>query len=222
MLENVSQYLERLKEIRTDISLINSEIKETREEYEKTMSVLGNKLSVKEREMIELQENMVISIRFGDLIQEISMLSGIEINNIRVKLETNVAFDGLHNFNTMLNMLVESKKSYYIRMSLSSFNGNDCVKSFDYFTFLPFSLNEIQADGKMLVSHCSEVVKRSDGHEYTEIIINEGIENIILNFDLRYFEIDKDNVSWYPSEMFTQAIVNCVQKNNVKARRRTL
>ena len=95
----------------------------------------------------------------------------------------------------------------------------------------PLDLNEIQSDGKTLLEHVSAVAKYNElrGEVCTLLNLNKKIEYLNCNIELDNLirSDDKDNNfnSWYPADLFTQAVVNCVEKkkySNVKKKKLSL
>jgi len=220
MMESVvSKYLEELNVLRKDVCLITLEISRKKEEYETIMNQLRTMLSQKDKEINELRNSIIFTIRLGDLLCEISKLSGVKINDMEVSLETNVAFLGEHDFGQMFKLLNESKCSYFIRMKLTSIAKDSSSIPFHYFCFLPLDFKKVQSDGMLLVDHCSLTTRGKTDEIYTEIDIDRNVEDIVLNFNLSCLEME-NNTSWYPSDLFSQALVNCIQKKDIKVRRR--
>ncbi len=206
---DVNQYLERLMELKREISLITDDMNAKREAFEKLMEQLNYRIGIKRRELDRLQENARFPVRLGDLIFELSNFSGVDIHDIDVSLKTNVMFLGNYNFIEMLELYNNSKSSYYIRMQL---NGKKTDETkFSYFSFLPIDFNIIQDDGRTLLDHCSLVTTEMFDGKYTEIVIDKDIDDVILYFDLSYLQMN-ETISWYPVDLFTQVIINCINK----------
>lgn len=208
---DINQYLERIINLRNEISLINNDINIKREEFAKLIEQLNYQINIRRRELDMLQENAHFPVRLGDLIFELSNFSGLDIHSIDVSLKTNVMFLGSYNFVEMVNLYKNSKKNYYIRMQIDSKETNGKDIKFSYFSFLPIDFNAIQEDGKTLLEHCSLVTTEMFDGNYTEIVIDKDIDDVILYFDLSYLQMN-ETVSWYPADLFTQVIINCINK----------
>lgn len=143
-----------------------------------------------------------VSIRIGDLTDELVNLTGISTSDIVVKASSDIAFNEGH---------TDYKDSNDIwRLKLYSKHKGEC--SFYYEMMLYADLNSRQADGKTFLEHCNLEVCGERGFLHID---EANIWDLIINIPLSYFTIESD-ISWYPADIITQAVVNCVDKNNMK------
>ena len=99
-----------------------------------------------------------------------------------------------------------------MNLRLSGVNPNGY--SFNYITSLSMDLDSIQADAKTLEEHCSVVTRKNlGGKDYTELVVDKDIENIILGINLNLLCLDT-SATWRSADLFTQAVLNCEERYN--------
>lgn len=209
---NISDLLIQLKQGQNDIHTIVQTMNKKRQEYEDSLIPLRNRYNNVSMQLKEIGETM-LSIKLSDLIEEIAWLSNTSYDDVMVSLKTNIFLEGVYDKTEFLQ-LVELGTNNLIRFSLSNCGQNDNNASvlFDYFSFLSFVADSIQADGKTLLEHCSVVSKKnSNGKYYTELVIDQDVENIILNFKISCLT-HNDGLSWYPADLFSQTVLNCDER----------
>ena len=109
-----------------------------------------------------------------------------------------------------LDYIVDINK-FGVNFKLSGVNENGYT--FSYFTTLSMNYDSIQADGRTLLEHCSiSIGSRLGNRRYTQLVIDKDMENIILEFDLNLLSMITNSV-WGPSDLFTQAVLNCEERN---------
>lgn len=219
---NIYEYLGELKEKKDEVSSIGKEIESKRREYEEILGQLSERFNTKRNEVAALNET-IVSVRLGDLIHELSWLSGVSVNHVCASMKFNIDFSNIDEVFKFIDEVKDNDMSYFhnnVRLRLWSDleNLDDSFVPFDYFTFLPFNMNMVQSDGKKLIDRCSfKIEPYFNGKLLVEFSVEKDIQDIVCNFNLRYFEM-KDNTSWYPGDLFTQAIINCSQREyNIKA-----
>lgn len=169
-----------------------------------------------------------ISVSIGDIVEELSNLTGIEKNKIGISITTNVGYWGIYNLDYLAFLIDSDDQSlgYYKYGKDKYFNINiygekdlydyDKKRKFDFNLKLKLDLNEMQADGKTLKDHSSEQIYFDDGRQshYTGIVIDKDIENLNYKVNLEELEYIKDSKDFYPSELFKQAIINYIERKN--------
>lgn len=114
-----------------------------------------------------------IKIRFGDLLDELKQINGCDITNI--------------NFQA-LEFFADSENIERTNDSMKVF-GNALVivfedgKHIDYFIDFKIlnDLNEIQADGRTLLDHCS-FISVFDSSNPSDLVVNRDMEDVICCF----------------------------------------
>ena len=197
--------LKELRNKRRKISVIKAKINRVNKKHDERVMELKTKLYQLDKDLVDLQNSQLFNVRLGDLVLEIANLSGVMVSDIEVCLETNVSLIGEHSFEEMVDLFKMNNKLYVLRMCLK---GDKVIRTngskFHYFTFLPLDLNNI-------MSFCSASINVFGDERYTCLEISNNIVDIILTFDISFIE-GKDNVSWYPADLFSTAIINCIRK----------
>lgn len=208
---NINEYIDELKVRNSEISSINMEIKNKTEEYEGVIGKLNERLSSQMKDVQNLK-NTKIFIKIGELIDELSWLSGISVDKIKVEMKFNMKFSNLDEFFQFTDD-VKARDIKNIRLRLWSDNEN-IYNNFDYFMFLSMDTNFICSDGKRLIEHFSALLKPFSCCDELDVTfsVNDNFNNIIFNLNLGEIE-HTDNSSWYPSDLFSQAVFNCVQRD---------
>lgn len=223
--------LKILKKLKKSISSLKNEIdnendrkKKIISNYKQELADCEMNLSLFKEELLLVRKeicsksNTLISVSLGDLVHEISKLSGINGDNIRVKLDTDIELLGVHSENEMFNLFNQVDGDYNIVLLIEGGNVNKS-SLITYLTRIPLD-NELKEINKGLLGHCSRKIVNNFGKVYTRIVLDKDINDIILNF--RLYHLDKlESYSWFPSELFTQAVVNCLSKANKKAKKKT-
>lgn len=177
--------------------------------------------------MLENNDNENISVSIGDIVKELSNLTGIKEENIGVNIETYVGYWGKRTLDELASMINSKEPNYFlnydenkkINITIYSnkaiYSHNDS-QMFCYDIEKDFDLNEIQEDDKTLLDHCTAHLYYSDTREcdYTGIAIDKDIENIKYNVkfnDLVKNDIKDKNNKFYPVSLFREAIINCLR-----------
>ena len=176
-----------------------------REAFEAKQVVKGNefneKIKLMREETVKLHEKIdslgkiVASVRLGDLVDELANLARINTSEIKVDTFSNIMIDEADSTEEMYN--------FWGLMLHSS--------SFHYEMILGADLNSVQADGKTFFEHCSARPIESR----TCLNVNINSDDLIVNIPLSYLT-GKDDFSWYPNDLITQAVINCVERSQEK------
>ena len=210
---NISEQLSILDEKKMKIKSIVNEMDDKTQEYEKEMKCLSDKIINKRKEVDEI-ESKIVTIRLGDLIDELSWLSGNDACDIETSIKFSMDFNSMEDFFEFIDEIQDTGKNCLIsnvrfEIKCKKKKNNDESISFDYFTFMDFNLGMVQSSGYLLINHglCSfESYTTTD-----EITVNFSLEknrdDILCNFKLG--DLNKENnYSWYPADLFIQAIFN--------------
>ena len=176
-----------------------------REAFEAKQVVKGNefneKIKLMREETVKLHEKIdslgkiVASVRLGDLVDELANLARINTSEIKVDTFSNIMIDEADS--------TEEMYKFWGLMLHSS--------SFHYEMILCADLNSVQADGKTFFEHCSARPIESR----TCLNVNINPDDLIANIPLSYLT-GKDDFSWYPNDLITQAVINCVERSQEK------
>ena len=205
-------------------------ISDDEKEFEKAMHTLRKKLEHLLSEF-HLLYNDSVSVRFGDLINELSRLTGIKVSNIEVNTYYNVVFNGgytRHTINELLdsaNISIrhggdESRPNFDVVLKDSTFGSDADRCAFLYFIRSNVKLDEVQADGKMFLEHCTATKSvdyiNFERQEYTTLNVKKNISDLILKISLKDLVRGSDTKCWYPADLIKQAVINCVERSQEK------
>lgn len=210
--ESFSILNEKKGEIKDKIRLI--ELK--KREYEDVFSSLNSELSILKSELKELREN-VVSVKLGDLLDELSWLSGANLDKIKSSIKFSMHFASIEHFYEMIDDIKDNGRNHLVKnVRFRLWNELDKQNlysvPFDYFTFLDFDLRNIQNDGSLLIEHfMCEIEPYSNEEIFVTFSLEKNINDVICNFNLGSLK-SESAASWYPGDLFLQAIVNCSQK----------
>lgn len=201
------------KRLASEKSAFDKKIEDKKaESMKKIWSMREEKDKVNDR-IYSLGKN-VISIRLGDLIEELANLAGISISDVLVSTNTYIEVRKVYTIEEMCRL-----------MKKGIIKGNNCLlqmtlrsHSFYWRTELSTDLGSMQADGKTFLEHC--VVKPGWIGTFLSAEINRN--DLIINIPLSKLPVGPD--------IIPQAIINCVErsqekeasKDNVKKRSRKL
>lgn len=227
---DVYESLKRLKKLKKEVVLLGKEAENKRREHvdvlhrfkgeiancRKNISLVQGKLDNSKKEVSSL-EKMIIPIRLGDLLLEISKLSGINVNSLKIKVETDMEFLGVHSEEEMFSLFNQNNTNYNVTLLIEGVNVNK-GSIVMYITRFPLNRELKENNNGLLVEHCSIKPVNNFGRTYTKVVLDKNVEDIVLNFKL--YHLDKlENYYWYPSELFTKAVINCLNKDNKKVKK---
>lgn len=112
-------------------------------------------------------------------------------------------------------------KNYHSKLELFANKNEDSHmmnnQPFCFEMLFDLNLDQVQADGKTFLEHCVAEIRYDYFQEahYTVLVINKNIGDLILN--LRLDDLVKEDIRerydrWYPSDLLTQAVINCVER----------
>lgn len=153
-----------------------------------------------------MNKNSDIRVRFGDLISELNK----NFDCTEYSIITTMGDNGSKSLKEVLNKY--NLESYYQRM-IVSIKGNN----FNYRFFLPFRIDDIDINGRLLLEHLDVNVANNGKKNsiYSTVVVSKDIDDVILNIDDTVLNRCED-INFYPSEVFKNA-VNCLSiKKKVK------
>lgn len=179
---------------------------------------LAEKLKPMDEECTRLHDRVnylghnVVSIRLGDLIEELANLLEINLSDIMVNIYCNTIFSEERTIEEIVKSInqrtIKEDNDIFWRLMLYS---NKEEHSFCYKMLFKADLNSKQKDGKTLLEHCTII----PWTVYTCLKVNEDYDDLLINIPLSYLTIDSDSF-WYPADVITQAVINCVEKSQEK------
>lgn len=150
-----------------------------------------------------------VTVRLGDLVEEISKLLGIDSQDIEVKMNLSSLERDDNQFiaewmNTEEEKL-DTTNSGVLDITLSN-NSKSPMCGFIYSGLhVPFYIDGTLVDFKTMLASMS--------------LEEENTDDVILAIPFKYLTI-LNNGDWYSSYIFTQAVINCQSKNSTYMRTR--
>lgn len=160
--------------------------------------------TVKLREKVDSLGKIVASVRLGDLIEELANLAGISTSEIMAETYSSIIVGEVHTTEEMY----EKIKQRGTKGINDFWHLTLCSSSFRYEMWLGADLDSMQADDKTFLEHCT--VKLVGSMPRLDASINRT--DLIANIPLSYLTGDPD-FSWYPADLMTQAVINCVERS---------
>ena len=232
MKKELERLVEEYNEKQVNVQNIRNQMEELRLEFEKKMEPYKIALSNAEQEQDCFGKQIVASVRLGDLVEELSELTGISIKNIDYKVDIRdelIVHKSSHGLTKSKNEFLKDKPvklDLKIRGSKKLDLSCPTYKAFEKLDFcydISFYslLTTLQADGKSLFDHTytwsAHIEDMPWKNKFTKLAIKEDdMCDIICNFslfDLAYF---KDWDRCHPKRLLLEAVLNIVgrQKEN--------
>ena len=164
--------------------------------------------------------NCSVSVRLGDLIDELVNLTDIDVSNVMINANAIQLLSLPGDRSEEISKLLDTtySDSRFNRGVLISGKGPlPSSLLFCYLIKFNSRLSDVQADGKTLLEHCVVDVEYDLVNEkyYTKLNIKDNIDDLILRIPLSKLASDP-NQEWYPADLMTQAVINCVEKSQEK------
>lgn len=215
-------------------------LKEMLKALEETLKPIKQNIHEKEYEINRINtlldlngygEDKIITVKLGDLINELSILSGIDSSEIEASFTTGIYVIGKNPVDKE-TLLKHNQKLDRRIMSLTLKGGKRHNDNHFIYTYLdtPMNFDEIQADGKSLYDHCEAVWGYVDDIPSkdieTSLEVYYDIEDIFCRFNLNKIMIEEEyKNSHYPKDLLTNALLNCEElytKYDSKSKQKTL
>ena len=220
--ELVKEYKEkekRVQNIETQIKTIPAQ-----EEFKRLIDPLKDEFKSTLLESVFFASNEIISVRLGDLIEELSNLAGINVEDMDYDVNIiNVYKEGSpHSLKKSrkafwtekpvdLSLTIQSKKTEH-----SPLFGEQASMKFYYNHKFYSYLSTLQADGETLFDHTYTVASRANKPSKNLItrlwIKKENMDDIICNFDLYDLAHPEDYPFFHPRELLLKTISNILNK----------
>ena len=114
MVENIKESFSILNEKKGEMSAKIKLIELKRREYEDVFSSLNSELRILKAELKELREN-IVSVKLGDLLDELSWLSGTSLDEIRSSIKFNMNFASVEQFYEMIDNIRENGGNHLVK-----------------------------------------------------------------------------------------------------------
>lgn len=217
--ELVKEYKEKEKKVQN----IEIQIQNLREKFEKTLEPLKEELETAKKEMFE--RNEVVSVRLGDLIEELSNLTGISVENMDYDVNiSNICKTEKSSCSEKSREELWTEEPVHLFLTIQS-QKTENFASYDEQTSMEFYYNHsfysylftLQADGKTLFGHTHTIAyyigEYPNKKITTQLLIKkEDMDNIICKFNLYSLAASKELNSFHPRELLLKAILNILNK----------
>lgn len=193
---------------RVEMYALEEKLKPLKEEYKKLSNILM------------FLEQSTVSVRLGDLMEELVSLTGIAEPSININTKTKPIFTFSGKCSKEVSKLINTMNHGFDIEWMVLLHGKRLVRdpiSFTYLIKSTSNLTDIQSDGKTLLEHCAVdiefdvLMKRY----YTNLYVGNNIDDLVLNTLLSDL-VREDTANWYPADVITQAVINCVEKSQEK------
>ena len=212
---SVEEYIEDYRSKQNIIDKLNEDIRE----IEEMIELLRTIVKEKKEKLGSFGNKIVASVRLGDLLEELSKLTKIPVNDIYYEINTDIWANGTHGKNYFydkkdsagLSLTISSKESHSAREI------KDCLFYYD-FIYFHTNFDEIQADGRPLIDHCDTVIHHYDDMpwkaRYTALELKNTRDlDIICSFSLYDLADLNEYPFFHPRDLLKTAILNCIAKN---------
>lgn len=228
-MNELNETFKKVMQLKADINNINYKIDKKKQEFNNSIRDLNNELFLKKVELDAIKD-WKISVKFGDLVDELLELFNLDknVDNINFNITTSISYYGKKTADELIKLNNNSKygigysKNYlYILLegTKKTARYNYQPKSFMYSIFLPLDFEAIQADGKSLLEHSSVRIGRENNKKYSSVIVDKNVNDLILDIDMKTL-MNVNKPTFYPADMFREAVGRCLDKQNVIVKKR--
>lgn len=203
---DIKEKIEFYKKKKEEIRNIKEEINRQYNDFDKFMQPQKDYLKKKELELNNCLTENVIKVRLGDVVDKLA-------------LKTNQNRDDII-YNVKINMYTEGKKSLeYFKTNSKGIHYNYNSSPYAIITFFsnrengnyilecPINFNEIQADNKKFIDHCSVKTypdfNRLIGSK-TYIEVDKDIDDIMINIEISHLN----------NSIIIDILNDCINENN--------
>lgn len=181
------------------IKPLEDQIEDLRISLEKDLEPIKRKIKNQETELDDFAQRNSVFIKFGDIVQVISEISGIPIQDINIYGEYSYSFSPLDIYGkdkVTKEDFLQFDNNYplypiYLHLSVVEKNlYNQNCTSFEFTHTFRCHLSDVQSDGKTLLEHSDIKPKtieyNGSRHQYTSLVLDESqIECILCPFTLK-------------------------------------
>ena len=209
MEKDLYKELEEMKELKRNVEVVEQIVRRKRREFEE--SLRDTKIYIKNNnEVLTAMKESTISVRVGDLLEELSKNSGIDIHDIECIMSTIIPADDLETITEEELEMFEKYGDLFILNVLIYGEEEYKKESIEYKFSIPVNLLAIQADGESLFDRSSVIPDYYEGESSFIIEADYNKEDVILNIPLETLaDIGKDKEQ---HELFIKSLNNCINK----------
>lgn len=222
---DLKECIERLQKIEKEKKIVDSRIGKEIVAFEEKIKYLRDDSQRLGAEVYTLGKDTV-SIRLGDLINELSNLTGLDALNFSISTECNIRFSNLltYSIEEIIHCIETHGCELYFAdlhpslvLKLYS-NKNDCQYSNNKLFFYEIRFIVNRDNILEFLKYCNKKLKIDYyGAPYAALYIDEEqkLDDLIFNIPLCDLT-GSSNGNWYPADLMKQAVINCVEKSNKK------
>lgn len=220
--ERKKELLKLKNEIYVRKVIFEREIEESRKKFEESLSDL-NKQENSILEEFRLAQEDKVTVTLGELLCELASLKEFNPLDIGIAIETNVTYSGSHNLKKIVKFLnkrdnkLQVKPYWQVMLYTNTMKKTDITaEDFVYMFKFDLNLDELQADGRTLLEHCSTQwgYDYRQGEPTTKLVIDKYIGLISCNISISDLISVENAVYDKDRWLLAQAIQNCVERQN--------
>ena len=195
------------------------------EEFKRLIDPLKDEFKSALLESVFFASNEIISVRLGDLIEELSNLAGINVEDMDYDVNiSNICKTEKSSCSEKSREELWTEEPVHLFLTIQS-QKTENFASYDEQTSMEFYYNHsfysylftLQADGKTLFGHTHTIAyyigEYPNKKITTQLLIKkEDMDNIICKFNLYSLAASKDLNSFHPRELLLKAILNILNK----------
>lgn len=220
---DLKKQIKKHNEKEQDIKKLQKELnshQKRKEEEEKLIKIYQEMINREKDELNETENEIIARIRLGNLIDELTSLTGITQYKTYINLSPST-INGSYSKEKILKEELNHFNTIYIYIKGIEKLADETYQTYFKYDFnLPTSLLEIQGNGKQLIDCCTLIKKDNqyinNGLDITSLIIEKENEpDIICNLTLKELELLNRKISLKQLEILNMAINNCLEKNEI-------
>lgn len=160
----------------------------------------------------EINNSQLLTVNFGDLINRISLISGVKSGDLKLQISTNVAVlgDKELTLDDMIKYFDNPNHQKFIRFDIDGIsNMRDFKRPFKYTFSQPIDLEQELADGRKLKDNLS--VEYDEETKHSVVVIDKP-ELLMVNLPIEYLENGYSENN-FPMSMMKRAVVSELQSS---------
>lgn len=204
---NIKRKIDTCKKKISNMESVNSEIDRQYNEFKNFMAPQESELENLRLDLSKYVDNNIISIRFGDLLSELSKISNIDKKDISYNIKTNLV--SYKDTDTIKEMIKKECGQVHALVYIEDKKNKSFIYYFD------FQVDVVDEEVlKKLQIVPVKLRNRLVGNQY-EVHVNDS-ENFYVNISL--LNLMEENNFFSPSDLIIDAVQNCVNKENKESK----
>ena len=223
----IEEQIEAYKALESAIHELEEKISELKERVQQIenhqIQPIQTDVKEKNKDLRTLGGEIVADIRFGDLVEELSEITGVLPDDMIADINYDFVFFNGWNRDDFTRKKPLQELKIIICKKGDNYEKRDNHQGLDFCYILSFigNLNELQADGRRLVEH-SYVKEVYDDFRCSRQLtylctVPENVMDIICHFSLTDIASSYETENYYPKDLLAQAIINNQNKKRAKS-----